>query len=419
MIHTKSSYNDIFASGLMPYDEALSRVLAGLPCIEGCERLPIEKARGRTLHKTVISTLNVPLNNNSGVDGYALHSSDIPEQGCRRLAIKNVALAGRPFNGVVEKGECLRIMTGAPMPGHLDTVIMQEHVEPDNGYITIDNQCRAGKNVRKAGEDIKSGDTVLLAGRLLTPPDIGLLASLGIAEIDVNRRLTVAVASTGNEVFAPGQAPGPGGVYDSNRYSLIAALARPDIEVVDLGILPDDVDVLLKSFNDAGSYADVIISSGGVSVGDADFTKMALKDSGQVDFWKVAIKPGRPFAFGRVGRAAFFGLPGNPVAVMVTFYFFVLAALEKMLKIEDKPVAPTFKARTTEDLRKLPGRTEVQRAFISRDGNGEWQVRTAGRQGSGILRSMSLANAFIVLGHEDGRISAGEMVTVKPFSGMF
>ncbi|OGK11141.1 MAG: molybdopterin molybdenumtransferase MoeA, partial [Candidatus Riflebacteria bacterium GWC2_50_8] len=409
MIRSQSSYNDIFASGLLPYDEALARVLSGLPCVDGCERLPIEKARGRALHKSVISTLNVPSYTNSGVDGYALHSRDVPEQGFKKLIVKNAAFAGQPFCGVIESGECLRIMTGAPIPGHLDTVIMQEHVEPENGYITIDNRCRAGKNVRKAGEDIRIGDIVLAAGRLLMPPDIGLLAALGIAEIEVNRKLTIAVASTGNEVYAPGQTPGPGGLYDSNRYSLMAALARPDVEIVDLGILPDDVDALLKSFNDAGRHADVIISSGGVSVGEADYTKMALQDSGKVDFWRVAIKPGRPFAFGRIGNAAFFGLPGNPVAVMVTFYFFVLPALEKMLQVTDKPIVPTFKARVTEDLRKLPGRTEVQRAIISRDEHGEWQVKTTGKQGSGILSSMSRANAFIVLDHEGGSISAGEL----------
>ncbi|PKL45492.1 MAG: molybdopterin molybdenumtransferase MoeA [Candidatus Riflebacteria bacterium HGW-Riflebacteria-1] len=419
MTCSQSSYNDIFASGLMPYDEALSRVLSGLPGVDGCERLLIEKARGRTLHKSVTSTLNVPSFTNSAVDGYALHSRDIPEQGFKKLAVKNVAFAGQPFDGVVEAGECLRIMTGAPIPEQLDTVIMQEHVEPENGYINIDNRCRAGKNVRKAGEDIRIGDTVLAAGRLLVPPDIGLLAALGISEVEVNRKLTIAVASTGNEVYVPGQSLGAGGLYDSNRYSLMAALARPDVEVVDLGILPDDVDVLLKSFNDAGCHADVIISSGGVSVGEADYTKMALQNSGKVDFWRVAIKPGRPFAFGRIGNAAFFGLPGNPVAVLVTFYFFVLPALEKMLQVTDKPIMPTFKACATEDLRKLPGRTEVQRAIISRNEKGEWQVKTTGKQGSGILSSMSRANAFIILDHDSGSVSTGEQVTVMPFSAIF
>jgi molybdopterin molybdotransferase len=217
---------------------------------------------------------------------------------------------------------------------------------------------------------------------------------LGIREVEVRRRLKIAVASTGNEVNLPGQLLPAGGLYDSNRYSLMAALSRQDIEIIDLGILPDNVDSLLKSFNDAGSRADIIISSGGVSVGEADFTKLALHQSGQVDFWRVAIKPGRPLAYGRIGEAAFFGLPGNPVAVMVTFYFFVLPAIEKMLGITDQPIIPVFKARASEDLRKLPGRTEVQRAIISRDVSGEWQVKTAGRQGSGMLSTMSRANAL-------------------------
>ncbi|CCE23006.1 molybdopterin molybdotransferase MoeA [Methylotuvimicrobium alcaliphilum] len=419
MIHTQPSCTDIFESGLMPCEEALSRILNNLPAIEGYQRLPIEKARGRVLHETVVSASNVPPHTNSAVDGYALHSSDLPDQGIARLAVKGIALAGEPFRGSIEKGTCLRIMTGAAMPEALDTVIMQEHAEIKDGFITIDSRHKAGQNVRRAGEDIKQGETVLASGKLLTPPDIGLLASLGICEVNVKRKLTVAIASTGNEIVAPHQIPTEAGIFDSNRYSLFAALDRSDIEIIDLGIIEDDAEVLLQRFNEAGRHADVIISTGGVSVGEADFTKTALKNSGQVDFWKVAIKPGRPLAFGRIGNAAFFGLPGNPVAVLVTFYFFVLPALEKMLGIVDKPIAPTLTARTTENLRKKPGRTEIQRGIVSRDENGDWIVKTTGKQGSGILMSMSKANAFIILNHQDTSKSAGDWVTVMPFCGMF
>lgn len=419
MIQHQPSCTDIFESGLIPCDQALARIMSNLPAVSGYERIALEQARGRTLHDPIVSTSNVPAHTNSAVDGYAFQASDIPAQGTQRLAIKGLALAGKPFTGVIEPGQCLAIMTGAVLPEGLDTVAMLEHVEVDSDFIAIDSRHHAGQNIRQAGEDIRQGDTLLNSGKFLTPPDIGLIASLGIGEINVNRKLTVAIASTGDEVFGIGQQPGDGGLYDSNRYSLMAALDRPDIEVINLGILEDDPAVLQQTFNEAGRYADLIVSSGGVSVGAADHTKTALQASGQVAFWKIAIKPGRPLAFGRIGRAAFFGLPGNPVAVMVTFYHFVLPALEKMLGIADKPLVPVFRARSSQDLRKKPGRTEIQRGIVSLDPSGEWTVKTTGKQGSGILRSMSLANAFIILDHDSGTVRAGDWVKVQPFSALF
>ncbi|WP_036254539.1 gephyrin-like molybdotransferase Glp [Methylobacter sp. BBA5.1] len=419
MITTQPSCNDIHEPGLIPVKDALARILAAVPAVSGYERLNIEHARGRTLYQSVISAVNVPAHTNSAVDGYALHAEDLPGQGTRRLEIIGQAFTGRPYAGDTARGQCVRIMTGAPMPAGLDTVIMQEQVQLSDNSIELDSRHKAGQNVRQAGEDIRQGQSVLQPGKYLTPPDIGLCASLGIAEINVCRKLKVAIASTGNEVFGIGQTLGTGGIYDSNRYSLLAALDRPDIEVINLGILEDDPETLLKRFQEAGAYADVIISSGGVSVGEADYTKTALQGSGQVDFWKVAIKPGRPLAFGRIGKAAFFGLPGNPVAVMVTFYQFVLPALEKMLGITDKPIAPAFLAKACENLRKKPGRTEIYRGIIEQSEHGEWRVKTTGKQGSGILSSMSLANAFIILAHDSTDIKAGEWVTVQPFSGMF
>jgi molybdopterin molybdotransferase len=419
MITTQPSCNDIHEPGLIPVKDALARILAAVPMISGHERLNIERARGRTLCEPVISTFNVPAHTNSAVDGYALHAEDLPDQGTGRLEIIGQAFAGRPYTGHTGRGQCIRIMTGAPMPAGLGTVVMQEQVRRSDNFIELDSRHKAWQNVRQAGEDIRQGQTILQPGKYLTPPDIGLCASLGIAEINVRRKLRIAIASTGNEVFGIGQTPGTGGIYDSNRYSLLAALDRPDIEVINLGILEDDPDSLLSCFEEAGAYADVIISSGGVSTGEADYTKTALQASGQVEFWKVALKPGRPLAFGRIGKAAFFGLPGNPVAVMVTFYQFVLPALEKMLGINNKPIAPIFLARTIENLRKKPGRTEIYRGIIEQNENGEWTVKTTGKQGSGILRSMSLANAFIILDHDSAGIKAGEWVTVQPFSGLF
>lgn len=417
MIESQPSCTDIFESGLMPCSEALDRIMARLPKISGYERIPLQNACGRTLHEPVISHINVPPHTNSAVDGYAFYAEDIPSSNTTELNVIGQALAGKPFRGSVQKGACVRIMTGAELPPGLDVVAMQEHVGVFENHIEIDSRHKRGQNIRLAGEDLKCGETVLKPGKWLTPADIGLMASLGLTEINVNRKLKVAIASTGDELCEPGDLTSPGGIYDSNRYSLIAALTRPDIEIVNLGIIPDNAEKLLDCFNQTGRFADMILSTGGVSVGEADFTKSVLQHSGQVEFWKVAIKPGRPLAFGQIDKAAFFGLPGNPVAVLVTFYYFVLPALEQMLGINGKPVAPTLKARVSENLRKKPGRTEIQRGILSRDEKGEWRVATTGKQGSGILRSMSLANAFIVLEHEAGDVKAGEWVTVQPFAG--
>lgn len=419
MNNPEPSCTDIYEPGLTPVKDALAQILSAVPAVIGYERLNIENARGRALYEPVIAAFNVPPHTNSAVDGYAMHSSDLPAQGECRLEITGRAFAGKPYSGEIKPGQCLRIMTGAPVPGGLDVVIMQEHVTLEDNTILIDARHKAGQNIRRAGEDIKQGQTVLHPGKYLTPPDIGLMASLGIAEINVTRKLKVAIASTGNELFSLGSTPCAGGIYDSNRYSLLAALDRPDIDVINLGILEDDPVLLLKSFQEAGNYADIIISTGGVSVGEADYTKTALQASGRIDFWKVAIKPGRALAFGAINSAAFFGLPGNPVAVMVAFYQFVLPALEKMSGITNKPIAPVFLARATHDMRKKPGRTEILRGIIGQDDSGSWTVKTTGQQGSGILSSMSLANAFIILDHESQSIRAGEWVKVQAFAGMF
>lgn len=420
MIKTQPSCNDIFEAGLMHMDDAKIKILSGIREITGLQRVSIEQARSRTLAQTIISPINVPAHRNSAVDGFAISAEYLPPQGqTGKLEIAGSALAGQAYTAPIKDGQCIRIMTGAPVPEILDTVIMQEHIEEHENHILIDASHRQGQNVRHAGEDLKQGQTVLHAGKVLTPPDIGLIASLGIAEIDVKRKLRIAIASTGDEIFSIGTTPCTAGIYDSNRYSLLAAVDRPDIDIINLGIIKDNPETLLKTFKEAAEFVDIIISTGGVSVGEADYTKTALQSSGQVDFWKVAIKPGRPLAFGHIQDTAFFGLPGNPVAVLVTFYLFVLPALEKMLGSTDKPIVPTLMATAAEDIRKKPGRTEIPRGILQQSKEGEYLVKNTGKQGSGILSSMSAGNVFIILEHDRSTIKKGEQVTVLPFSGLF
>ncbi|NOR70200.1 MAG: molybdopterin molybdenumtransferase MoeA [Methylomarinum sp.] len=419
MIETQPSCTDIYESGLLPVDQALKNILSALPAIDDYQIIPIEKAKARTLAQDIIAPFNVPHHNNSAVDGYALNSKDLPSEGLASLSIIDSAYAGNPCASSLSVGQCIRIMTGAKIPDGVDTVIMQEHVELKHQSILIDNRHKAGQNIRLAGEDIRHEETILHAGKFITPADIGLIASLGIGEIKVRRKLKVAIASTGNEVISIGDQHTGNSLYDSNRYSLFATLDRPDIKIINLGILEDDPVALLKQFKQASEYADLIISSGGVSVGDADHTKTALKQSGQVDFWKIAIKPGRPLAFGHIGDSVFFGLPGNPVAVMVTFYQFVLPALEQMLGINDKIINPKLQVKSTENIRKKSGRTEIVRGILQQASDGTLSIKTTGKQGSGILSSMSLANAFIILEHDRKSIKTGETVTVQPFVGLF
>ncbi len=419
MIDKQPSCQDIFEAGLMPVDKAKTHIASLTEALTTAETVPLERAVKRVLATHIIAPFNVPPHDNSAVDGFALSAADIPANGSRKLFIEQSIHAGDNANYSLTPGYCFRIMTGARIPVGADTVSMQEHVESGDGFIIIDNQINAGDNIRRAGEDLAQGETILPAGKYLTAADIGLLASLGLGEINVRRKLRVALASTGNEVFDIGEKPAAGGIYDSNRYSLQAALQSPAIEIINLGIIKDDPKQLHDCLQQASQFADVIISSGGVSVGEADHTKTALQSSGQINFWKLAIKPGRPMAFGRLGDCLFFGLPGNPVAVMVTYYLFVKPALEQKMGIQPTPIQPTIQAQTLENIRKKPGRTEIVRAVLSQNEQGEWQVKTTGKQGSGILRSMSLANCFIVLEHERGSVKAGEKVVTLPFSGLF
>ena len=423
-IKIQPNCNDNPEFGTLPVNQAVETILSSIQVVTGYHKIPIQEACGRVLYKSINASILVPPCTNSAMDGYAVHSSDLPQpQRTANLKIIGTAFAGRPFEKMASKGETVRVMTGAALPDGTDTVIIQEHVELDNQSINIDARHVSRQNVRQAGEDIRPGDCVLEKGHLCTPADIGVIASMGIAEITVYRPLRVAVFSTGSEVSDLGQhstdTPNQTLIFDSNRYSLCAALNGFPVETMDMGIVPDNPDQLKTALFSASESADLIITSGGVSVGEADYTKQVLNELGTVDFWTVAMKPGRPIAFGNLNSAVLFGLPGNPVAVMVTWCFLVKPALEKMLGITDQLVNPALMATSLSKIRKRPGRTEYQRGILKPTESGTWTVETTGKQGSGILTSMSKANAFIVLEHDQNSIEVGDTVMVQPFSGLF
>lgn len=402
----------------LPVEEARRRILADVAPVRGGERLALRSALGRVLAHDVISPVDVPGHTNSAVDGYAFAGAELPAQGDKEFRVIGTAWAGRAFADTVPPGACVRIMTGAPMPAGTDTVIMQEHVRLQGETVRIGAGHRTGQNVRAAGEDLSRGAVALKAGRRLTPADLGLLASIGTAEVTVHRRVRVAFFSTGDELRSIGEPLDDGAIYDSNRYTLYGMLAALGIEILDMGVVRDEREAVRGAFREAAAVADAIITSGGVSVGEADYVKETLEALGKVSFWQIAMKPGRPLAFGHVAAAAFFGLPGNPVAVMVTFYQFVQPALRRMMGEDPVDAPPTFEARSLTRFRKQPGRTEFQRAIAEHDTNGELVVRATGGQGSGILRSMSQANCFVVLPENGGDVEPGMRVAVQPFFGL-
>lgn len=397
-------------------DQARDHIYQLLKPVNSWQKLALREALGQVLHAPIISPLQVPPHNNSAMDGYAIHGEAIKDQPFT-LKLIGTAYAGQPFNGQVGADECVRIMTGAMVPAECNTVVMQEQVEVADDNITVHGQQTSGQNVRMAGEDIQQGDSVLPAGHRISPADMGLIASLGIGEIEVKRRLRVAFFSTGDELRSIGEALEAGQIYDSNRYTLYGMLKRLDADVLDMGVVPDEKAALKQALQQAAEEADVVITSGGVSVGDADYVKEILAELGQVNFWKIAMKPGRPLAFGQINDALFFGLPGNPVSVMVTFYQFVQPALKKMAGENDHPL-PLMQVETADRIRKRPGRFEFQRGILFEDDKGQLKVQTTGQQGSGILRSMSVANCFILLDEHCNGIDPGTIVTVQPFAGL-
>ena len=413
-----ASCADDYDPNSMPVSKAREFIARFLDPVTATERLNLRAALGRVLGADVISPLDVPAHDNSAMDGYAVRCADLRGEGETILAVAGTAFAGAPFKGTVAAGECVRIMTGGVIPAGTDTVVMQEHVTAQGGRVTLGPGHRKGQNVRLAGEDLKTGQVVLKRGQALRPAEIGLLASLGIGEVTVFRRLRVAFFSTGDELVSIGTVPGEGQIFDSNRYTIHGMLTRLGCEVIDMGVVRDDPALLEAAFREAAGAADVVITSGGVSVGEADFVKGLLDKLGEVVFWKIAMKPGRPLAYGKLGHAHFFGLPGNPVSVMVTFYQFVRDALLKLSGRDPVPTLPSFRVPCVTPLRKAPGRTEFQRGILFRGDDGQWAVRVTGDQGSGILRSMSESNCFIILPAEQGNVAAGGIVEVQVMEGV-
>lgn len=387
------------------------------------DMLPVAQCLDRLLAYDVVSPIDVPAYVNSAMDGYAIRSADIPHAGETSLRVVGTVWAGTPLSEIVGPGCAARIMTGGMMPDGLDTVVIQEHVRVDaeNSSVSIDSEVEAGRNVRQAGEDVKVGQVILSAGTLIDPSHMGLLASLGINRVAVIRRLKVAFFTTGDEIRSlesnAGQTLGPGELFDSNRYTLLGMLTRLNVEIIDLGVVRDNADDTRNALSAAARQADVILTSGGVSAGDADFVTQVFHEMGSVSFWKLAMRPGRPLAFGSVGDAVFFGLPGNPVAVMVTFYEFVQPAL-KVLMGASETANLQIPARCLSTLRKSPGRVEYQRGVLDRDENGELTVASTGKQGAGRLSSMTAANCIIVLAPGADSVKPGELVDVQPFHGL-
>ncbi|MCS0591764.1 gephyrin-like molybdotransferase Glp [Massilia norwichensis] len=390
--------------------------------VRATEQVALRAALGRVLAADIVSPINVPAHDNSAMDGYALRGEDLLPDAELRLRVIDTVYAGRASSAVAGKGECLRIMTGGVMPAGCDSVVPQEFVKvlADDVIVMAPGTIRPGDNRRLAGEDLKAGSAALMKGKIIRPADLGLLASLGVAEVPVQRRLRVAFFSTGDELRSIGQPLDEGCVYDSNRYTIYGMLQRLGCDIIDMGVVRDDPAALEAALVDACENADAIITSGGVSVGAADYTRQIMARLGDVTFWKIGMRPGRPLAFGRIasgGKSAFlFGLPGNPVAVMVSFYFFAREALLRMMGAE-APL-PLLKARSVAAIRKKPGRTEYQRGVLSHGADGMPEVRITGSQGSGILRSMSEANCMVVLHDEQGSVQAGEMVDVLMFEGL-
>ena len=401
----------------LPANEVLNFLDHLVSPVQDSEAVDIFAALGRITAQDVISPLNVPPHDNSAMDGFAFAGAQLSDTQSLSLKVVGTALAGKAWAGSVRAGECVKIMTGAIMPTGLNTVVPQElcQITASDAIEIPAGLLKPGDNRRLCGEDIMQGQPALLKGALITPAAAGLLASLGVPHVSVVRRLRVAYFSTGDEILSLGEAPREGAVYDSNRYTVHGMLQALGCEMIDMGVVKDDPELLEQAFNKAAEQADAIITSGGVSVGEADFTKAMMKKLGDVVFWKIAMRPGRPMAVGRIQKgqrsAVLFGLPGNPVAVMVTFLAFVKPALLKMMGSTATPL-PMLRAKTKEVLRKKPGRTEYQRGIVSRNAQGELQVITTGNQGSGVLSSMVQANGLIVLSHQQGTAQLGDWVDV-------
>ncbi|MFS1425063.1 gephyrin-like molybdotransferase Glp [Shewanella sp. 10N.286.48.B5] len=403
---------------LMPPQEAIEALLAQVNATQDNEMVSLNDAVGRVLSENLASCIDLPPFDNSSMDGFAFRFEDLNlSAASTELTLIGTSFAGHPFKGTPQANTCIRIMTGAPVPAGYDTVQMQEKTTTNADIISIEAPKAKGANVRYRGEELLAGTNVLKSGIQIRAAEMGVLATIGISQIRVKRKLKVAFFSTGDELRPVGSDLAPGQIYDSNRYSIKGLLTQANVEWIDLGVIEDDKEAIRGAFREAAEQADIVLTSGGVSVGDADYTKQILSEEGEITFWRLAIKPGKPFAFGKLGKAVFCGLPGNPVSSMVTFYKLVWPIINKMQGLTPKaPVIVT--ATLSSPIRKQPGRAEYQRGVLSRDDNGELVVSTTGGQGSGMLTSMSLANCFINLAQFQGDVAAGSTVEVEPFNSV-
>ena len=398
--------------GLLPIRSAISNMLKQVTSVLESEQIELEEALGRVLAKDIISNINVPPNDNSAMDGYVMRCEDLSDT--KQLKLVGTALAGKPFKEKVTSGQCIRIMTGAVIPPGADSVVMQENTEIDGDYVTFNQIPKLGNSVRRAGEDILQGQTVVTKGTKLLPAHLALIASVGTAEISVIRQIKVGLIATGDELTTPGQPLRDCAIYESNRYALTALLNTFPVVLFDFGIVKDDKRDLKAVFEQAGNHCDLVLSCGGVSVGDADYVKEILDSLGAINFWKVAIKPGKPFAFGQISGAWFCGLPGNPVSSYVTFQQLVSPVLQKLSGQTYLP-APHFVAKAANVISKRPGRADYQRGIFYRDENGELWVKPNGKQGSGIMSSIANANCYIVLEQDAKDVQVSENVNIQPF----
>lgn len=403
-------------SSLLPLHQALDAMLARITPLTDTQTVPLTDAFGRITAAPVVSPLAVPAFDNAAMDGYAVRLADL--RAGTALPVAGKALAGQPFHGSWPPGTCIRIMTGAPVPAEADAVIMQEQAEAGPEGVRFNGTVKAGQHIRRVGEDIRAGAAVLDAGVRLGCSELPLLASLGISAVSVLRQPRVALFSTGDELCPVGTPLQEGQIYDTNRFAVTLMLRQMGCEVIDLGIVRDDPAALKAAFRAADEQADVVISSGGVSVGEADFTRAILEELGEVAFWKLAIKPGKPFAFGRLQQSWFCGLPGNPVSAVVTFYQLVQPMLAKLMGDQRWSLPAPLTAKTDSALAKRAGRTDFQRGIFYRDAAGEVRVKSAGAQGSHIFSTFTEANCFIVLEQERGNVTAGEEVTITPFNAL-
>jgi molybdopterin molybdotransferase len=409
---------DDYDPNSMAVEQAREYIKAFLSPVKETEKISLMSSLGRVLAEAIVAPHNVPNHDNSAMDGYGFNAQDLATEGASKFKVTGSVFAGNALVGEVQRGACIKIMTGAAIPAGIDTVIPQERVKITGDLIEITEPIKQGANLRYAGEDLAQGQIVLPIGHMIKPADLGLIASLGVGEILVYRKLRVSFFSTGDELASIGSTLKQGQVFDSNRYTIFGMLSRLGVEIQDLGAIPDDPALLEKTLKQAVENSDVVITSGGVSVGEADFMKQLLQKLGQVLFWKIAMKPGRPLAYGKIGNAHYFGLPGNPVAVMVTFYQFVRQALLGLMGQPSPSVLPMLNAVCMTPIRKLKGRTEFQRGILFLAEDGSWQVKTTGNQSSGVLSSMSQGNCFIVLGEEVGNVEAGATVQVQLFDGV-